>query len=63
MHCVLNAGISRGAPVAAPTVPHRQMMTASRLGAPTYRMTRFAGSCAGQASFGKQALTRGCKKC
>ncbi len=52
MHYVSNAGISRGAPVAAPTLPHRQMMTASRLGAPMYRMTIFAGSCMWRARLG-----------
>ena len=33
-------------PVAAPTVPHAQMMIASKLGAPIYSMRMFAGSCA-----------------
>ena len=36
----------RGMPVAAPIVPHAQMMNARRLGAPMCRRSRFAGSCA-----------------
>ena len=38
--------LRRGMPVAAPTMPQAHTMNARRLGAPTRRMSRFAGSCA-----------------
>ena len=48
----LDRTVRRGMPVAAPTMPQAHTMNARRLGAPTRRMSRFAGNCASGQSFG-----------